>query len=194
MHDCPGCRVPLHGYEEVCPSCGMKQVVRKRKQVSSFNPVIPGINWMPIVLSIVGVFIVLLLALPTSWIGRLAKEGAPQADPLEKMTYQEARNIVEQELMNGLAAVGGSPKLTWGDLAAAANPAPGASPPDKTLDMPLNLTVEVTLADPNTRKPVMDKVKDYLEKARIPTVTMVDSKSHARWTYNMVPAAVRPEE
>ena len=187
MHDCPGCRVPLHGYEEVCPSCGMRQVVRKGRQFSSYRPEQPGINWIPIVVTLLVVGIVILLAVPSSWIGHLVKEGPPKEDPLDKMTFVEARNIVETELTSGLTAAGGSPKLTWGDAGAA-------KAPDKSTDQPLSLNVDVSLADPNARKPIMDKVKDYLEKARIPTVTINDAKTHAHWTYNMTPAAVRPQE
>lgn len=187
MHDCPNCRVPLHGYEEVCPSCGARQVVTKRRRYSSFNPDIPKVNWMPIVLVIAGVAVFLLLSLPTSWIGKLAREGAPKADPLEKMTYIEARNMVEQELTTGLTAVGSPPKLTWANLA-------DGKPSEKTVDQPMNLTVDVKLSDPNSRKPVIDKVKDYLEKAKIPTLTMNDSATHAHWTYNMSAPLSQPEE
>lgn len=187
MHDCPGCRVPLHGYEEVCPSCGMRQAVRRgSKQFSSFRPEEPGINWMPFVLGILGVGVVIILAMSTSWVGKLVREGPPKEDPMDKMTFTEARNIVEQELNTGLSAVGASPKLTWADTTEG-------KPLDKTVDQPVSLTVDVSLSDTNARKQIMDKVKDYLEKAKILTLTMNDSRTHAHWTYNMTPAAVRPD-
>jgi hypothetical protein len=196
MHDCPSCRVPLHGWEEVCPSCGTRQVVRKRRQFSSFRPEQPGINWLPIVLSVLVVGVVIILALPGSWIGKLVKEGPPKPDPMEKMTFMEARNIVEQELTTGLTAAGGAPKLSWGNIADG-NTATGTAagkPADKTLDAPINLTVDVSLPDPNSRKAIVDRVKDYMEKAKIMSLTMNDAKSHAHWTYNMTPALVQPEE
>lgn len=180
MHDCPGCRVPLHGYEEVCPSCGMRQAVRRGSRFSSFKPEQPGINWIPIVLTFLVIGIVLVLAMSTSWMGKLVTEGPPKEDPMEKMTYLEARGIVEQELTNGFSALGANAKLTWND----ANE--GTPVPDKTVDKPLNLTVDLQLADPNSRKPIVDKVKDYMEKAKIPTLTINDTKAHAHWTYNMV--------
>lgn len=188
MHDCPGCRVPLHGYEEVCPSCGTKQVRRRgSKQFSSFKPDVPGINWMPFVLTFLVVGIVVVVAMSTSWIGKLATEGPPKSDPMEKMTFTEARAIIEQELTNGLTAAGASCKLSWAD-------ANDGSPGDKNLDKALNLTVDTALPDPNARKPIIDKVKDYMEKAKIPTLTMNDTKTHAHWTYNMIAPIAPPQE
>lgn len=187
MHDCPSCRVPLHGYEEVCPSCGARQVVRRgSNQFSGFRPEQPGINWMPFVLTFLGVGIVVILAMSSSWIGKLATEGPPKEDPMAKMTYMEARNIIEQELTNGLASVGAKAKLSWTD-------ANEGKEIDKNLDKSINLTVDTSLDDPNARKPIIEKVKDYMEKAKIPSLTMNDSRSHAHWTYNMTPAAVQPD-
>lgn len=179
MHDCPGCRVPLHGYEEVCPSCGMRQV-RRSKQFSSFKPEVPGINWMPFVLTFFIIGIVVVVGMSTSWIGELATKGPPKEDPMAKMTTMEARGLVEQELTSGLQSAGATAKLSWADSEG--------KPVDKNMDQSVTLTVDTTLADPNARKPIMEKVSTYLEKAKISTVTMNDSKTHAHWTYNMVPA------
>ncbi len=187
MHDCPSCRVPLHGYEEVCPSCGTRQVVRKSSKQfgSSFRPEQPGINYVPFVVTFLVIGFVILLALPGSWIGKIMTEGKPKEDPMEKMTYVEARNIIETELTSGLTSLGATAKLTWND--------PGEEKPvDKSVDKPVNLTVDTALQDPNARKPIMEKVKDYMEKAKIPSITMNDSKTHAHWTYNMTPQAVAP--
>ena len=179
MHDCPSCRVPLHGYEEVCPSCGARQAHRKQQRShSNFRPEQPGINFMPFVLVFLACGIVIILAMSGSWIGKLAKEGPPKEDPMEKMTYTEARNIIETELTNGLSAAGASAKLTWADTDGATQ--------DKAIDKPLNLTVDTSLEDPNARRPIIEKVKDYMEKGKVPTLTMNDAKSHAHWTYNMV--------
>ncbi len=187
MHDCPGCRVPLHGYEEVCPSCGARQAVRQgSKQFgSAFRPEQPGINYIPFVLTFLAVGVVILLALPGSWIGKIVTEGKPKEDPMEKMTYIEARNIIETELNTGLTAVGATAKLTWNDPSTSIAT-------DKSLDKPANLTVDTALQDPNSRKPIIEKIKDYMEKAKIPSITMNDSKTHAHWTYNMTPGAVAP--
>lgn len=188
MHDCPSCRVPLHGYEEVCPSCGARQAVRRQQRsASNFRPEQPGINWMPFVLSFLVFGIVIILAMSQSWMGKLMTEGPPKEDPMEKLTYTEARNIMETELNNGLSAVGATAKLTWAD-------ANDGSPQDKSIDKPLNLTVDTALPDPNSRKPIIEKVKDYMEKGKVPTLTMNDSKTHAHWTYNMVAPISAPAQ
>lgn len=188
MHDCPSCRVPLHGYEEVCPSCGAKQVVRRRAQTSSFRPETPGINWTPFVVCFVVLIIIGALAASSSWIGKVMTAGPPVVDPMEKMTYLEARGVIENELNTGLSALGATAKLTWQDAA-------DSSPADKNADKNLTLTVDTALADPNSRKPIIDKVKDYMEKAKVVTLTMNDSKARAHWTYNMVaPISGTPSE
>lgn len=135
---------------------------------------------MPFVLGFLVVGIVVILAGSSSWIGKLATEGPPKVDPMEKMTYTEARTIVETELNSGLAACGATnTKLSWADPNTSA-------PGDKNTDTPLALTVDTTLPNTEARKPIIDKVKDYMEKGKIPTLTMNDSASHAHWTYNMV--------
>lgn len=187
MHDCPACRVPLHGYEEVCPSCGTRQVVRKgSKRFSNFKAEQPGINWLPIVGGIVAVGVVVLLALPGSWIGKLVTEGPPKEDPMSKVTYLDARNFIETEITKGLTNAGAKGTFTWNDPAAN-------TPVDKNVDAPVTLTVATSLPDPNLRRGIIDPIKDYMEKAKIPTLTMTDARSHATWTYNVQAAAPPPE-
>lgn len=197
MHDCPSCRVPLHGYEEVCPSCGTRQAVRRggggSKQFSSFKSEQPGINWMPFVIVFFVVIGLAVWAASGSWIGRVVREGKPAEDPMEKLTYTDARNFIESELNSGLSAAGATnTKITWADPAAAEG-TPG-TPGDKTMDKPLNITVDTTLPDPNARKPIIEKIKDYMEKGKIPSITMNDSATHAHWTYNMTPSAAPPSD
>ncbi len=192
MHDCPSCRVPLHGYEEVCPSCGTRQAVRRgpggSKQFSSFKAEQPGINWAPFVIVFIVVIGLGVWAASGSWIGRVMREGKPPEDPMEKLTYTDARNFIESELTNGLSAAGATnTKLTWADPSDSA-------PGDKAVDKPLNLTVDTTLPDPNARKPIIEKIKDYMEKGKIPSITMNDSTTHAHWTYNMTPAMAPPSQ
>jgi hypothetical protein len=189
MHDCPGCRVPLHGYEEVCPSCGTRQVVRRgSNQFSNFKPEKPSINLIPFVLVFLVLGVVGIFAASSSWIGKLATEGPPKEDPMAKMTYLEARGIIQNELNTGLSSLGATAKLTWQDAA-------DSSPTDMNADKNVTLTVDTALADPNARKPIIDKVKDYMEKAKVMTLTMNDSKNRAHWTYNMVaPVGGGPSE
>lgn len=178
MHDCPGCRVPLHGYEEVCPSCGTRQPRRKSRSFSNFRPENPGINWIPVVVIFMALLVLLGFGMSGSWISKLVTEGPVKENPMDKLTYIEARNFVEQELLSGFAAAGASAKLSWTDsnLGKAV---------DKSTDSSVNLTVDTSLPDPNARKSIVEKVKDYMEKAKIPTLTINDSKTHAHWTYNM---------
>lgn len=189
MHDCPACRVPLHGYEDVCPSCGTKQFVRKggSNRFDSFKPPEQSINWMPFVLVFVVSIGVLAFFLSNSWLGKLMSSGPPPEDPIDKLTTVEARTIVETELTKGLTNAGGTGKLNWTDLGEG-------KPVDKNIDAPAQLTVDAALPDKNLRTGIIDPVKPYLEKAKIPTLIMTDSKSHATWTYNVTPPVVRPEE
>ncbi len=189
MHDCPACRVPLHGYEEVCPSCGTKQFARKggSNRFDSFKPPEPGINWMPFVLVFIVAIGVLAFAMSGSWIGKLMTSGPPPEDPMDKLTVVDARNFIETELTKGLTNAGGTGKITWTDLAEGKEV-------DKNVDAPAQLTVAATLPDKNLRTAIIDPIKPYLEKAKIPTFTMTDSKSHATWTYNVSAPVARPEE
>ena len=189
MHDCPACRVPLHGYEEECPSCGTRQQVRRTsssKQFGSLKTAQPGINWTPFVLVFLGVGVVILLALPGSWIGKLLTEGTPKEDPMAKVTYLDARNFIETEITKGLTNAGAKGTFKWQDPSAGADV-------DKSADVPVNLTVATSLPDPNSRRAIIDPIKDYMEKAKVPTLTMTDSRSHATWTYNVQAAAVPAE-
>lgn len=189
MHDCPACRVPLHGYEEVCPSCGTRQMVRRgggSNRFSNFKAQQPGINWIPFVLVFLGVGVVILLALPGSWIGKLVTEGPPKEDPMAKVTYLDARNFLETEITKGLTNVGATGKFTWQDPNAG-------TPVDKSADVPVTLQIATSLPDPNMRKGIIDPVKEYMEKAKVPTLTMTDARSHATWTYNVQAAVQAPE-
>jgi hypothetical protein len=190
MHDCPACRVPLHGYEDVCPSCGTKQFARKggSGRFDSFKPPEPGINWMPFILVFIVAVGVLAFALSGSWVGTLMTKGPPPEDPMDKMTVVEARTIIETELTKGLANAGGTGTLNWTDTAQG-------QPADKNVDAPVQLTIDATLPDKNLRTGIIDPIKPYMEKAKIPTLIMTDKTSHATWTYNVTPPAVQnPEE
>lgn len=180
MHDCPVCRVPLHGHEEVCPSCGTRQVVRR--SFSSYGtkvPEAPGVNWMPFVITFVVIGVGLFILAQFTWVGQLLREGPRQEDPLEKMTYLEARQIIESEISKNLTAVGATGKFTWG---------PAETPMDKNADQPIELSIDTELQDPQQRHGIIDPIKPYMEKAKITTLTMRDAKSHATWTYQVQPA------
>lgn len=193
MHDCPACRVPLHGYEEVCPSCGTRQLARKGSggggggRFGSYKPQEPGINWLPFILVFVLVIGVVGFGMSSSWIGKLMTQGPPPEDPMDKITYLDARNFIETEVTKQLTNVGGTGKFNWTDSSTG-------QPADKNVDAPIQLTIDATLPDKNLRTGIIDPIKPYMEKAKIPTLIMTDTKSHATWTYNLQPPVVRPEE
>jgi hypothetical protein len=176
MHDCPTCQVPLHGYEEYCPSCGTKQHIRKEYRDLAKLPPPPGVNWMPFVIGIIGFVIVFIVAAQTTWIGQVFTRGQVKEDPLDKLTTQQARQIIETKLNEGLTTYGGKAKLSW---------MVDGKPADKAADVPMNLNVDAQLKNPNDHKAIVDPIKDYMDKAKIPSLTMTDAKSHATWTYTV---------
>jgi hypothetical protein len=185
MHDCPTCQVPLHGHEEVCPACGTKQYVRKQYRDFSKLPQEPGVNVIPFVVAVLIVGIIGIIAVQNSWIGQLVNKAPEKEDPLAKMTVMDARQIIETKISEGLTQAGAKGKFTWTTSGA---------PATKAAPQPVDLTIDTALSDPNQRRAILDPVKEYMEKARIPTLTMNDSKSHATWTYSVSIAPTTPNE
>lgn len=185
MHDCPTCQVPLHGYEEVCPSCGTKQYVRPEFRGGSQLPKAPGVNPMPFIVAAVGFVLVFFIVAQNSWIGQLMHRGPVQEDPMDKLTYLDARNAIEQGVNQGLSAVGATAKFDYKAGGEAAT---------KDVQKPVELTIDTELKDPNQHRSIIDPIKQYMEKAQVTTLTMNDSKSHATWTYNLGPAAADAQQ
>lgn len=190
MRDCPACRVPLHGYEEVCPSCGTKQFPTRSARGpygTNFKPQEPTVNWLPFVLVFVGVGIFLLVAMQGTWIGQIMRgENKQPEDPIAKMSYVEARNTIETQLNQGLAAVGATnTKISWHSTSAPAAAPGAAATDDRNVDGPVELTVDTNLPDKEMRKQVIDPVKPYMEPGKVFSLTMNDAKSRAHWTYNL---------
>ena len=184
MHDCPRCKVPLHGHEEFCPSCGTKQVVRKEFRDIRV-PEAPPLNLVPFIVAFVILLGVGLLAAQSTWIGQLMTHGAPAEDPMDKMTMPQARQLIEQGLGQGLKQVGAPVKITY---------TADGKPATADVATPLNMTVDTTLQDPTAHKAIVDAIKPYMEKAEIPTLEMHDSKSRATWTYTVQLGAAKPAE
>lgn len=177
MHDCPTCQVPLHGHEEVCPSCGTKQYVKPEYRRSNL-PKPPGVNPVPFIVAFVVLLVGGVIAAQNSWIGQAFTRGPVQEDPMDKMTMIDARNRIETQINSGLTAVGSKGTFKY---TAAGGPA------TKEVPKAVELTVDTELKDPKQHKAIVDPVKPYMEKAQILTLTMNDSKSHAAWTYNLSP-------
>ena len=184
MHDCPTCQVPLHGHEEVCPSCGTKQYVRPEYRRSNL-PKPPGINPLPFIIAgVIGV-VGIVFAVQNSWIGQLLSQKPQQEDPIDKMTMLEARQAIETQIMQGLGSVGakGTFKYTEGTVATTKDAAKA-----------VELTIDTQLKDPNSHKAIIDPVKPYMAKAQVITLTMNDAKTHATWTYTVSAAAPSDNE
>ena len=179
MHDCPTCKVPLHGHEEVCPSCGTKQYVKPEYRHSNL-PKPPGVNPAPFIICAIAVLVIGVIAASNSWIGQAIMHPQPPADPIDSMTMASARQAIEQQLTQGLTAVGAPAKLTYKS---------GGNEATVAATTPVELTVDTTLKDPNQHKAVVDPIKQYMAKAQVTTLVMNDSKSHATWTYNVSPEA-----
>jgi hypothetical protein len=186
MHDCPTCKVPLHGHEEVCPSCGTKQYVRPEYRRSNMPPP-PGVNPLPIILAVVGVGLILVLASSGSWIGQLMTRGPVQEDPMAKVTPVQARATVEDYINKGLASAGAKGKIKYTVAGAdSTKDAPG----------PVEMAVDMSgLKDPNQRHNIFDPIKDYLGPGKITALTIndVEGKTTRTWTYTPAPTASAPD-
>lgn len=189
MRDCPACKVPLHGYEEVCPSCGTKQYPRRASRLpygAEWKPEEPKVNPVPIVLVLLCVAVFLVVSAQSTWIGQLMRQGNKEPDPMDKMTYTDARVAIEQTLTQNLASAGAkNTRLTW-HLAGATTAAADATDP-RTVDAPIELTVDTSLPQPELRKQVVDPAKPYFDKAKLFTLEMNDNRSKHHWTYSLTP-------
>jgi hypothetical protein len=161
--------------------------VVRRGRGPTFKPEEKGINWIPIILALVVIVVGLVSAIPGSWIGQLMNKQPEEEDPVAKLTYVEARNIIETELNKNLQAVGATGKLDWKKLG-------GAGPADRMANEPVELVVDTSLSDgKNQRSGIIDPIKPYMEKAQVMVLTMNDAKSHATWTYNVNVPTSQPE-
>ena len=173
MHKCPTCKVPLHGWEENCPSCGTKQVVRDSKR-SYGSQQAPGVNPLPFVAGILIAGAALVFAMNGSWIGEVMRRGPEPQDPLGGVNQMQARQVIQQRITEGLTAVGAKGKFSW---------TVAGQPGDINSPNPIELTVDTSLTDKNARHQIINPIKEYMERAKVPTLTMNDAKSHSTWTY-----------
>jgi hypothetical protein len=180
MHDCPKCKVPLHGYERVCPSCGTPQKVSKGSS-RLFGDEIkkPPTNPTPIIITVVAIGILIFVMAQTSWLGQLLTKGPTKADPLAKMTFQEARTLIDTKLTEGFTAAGVKGTVKWQRDSADV---------DKLSPGPVQVAVDAELASPEQHKTIVDPIKDYMDKAQITSLVFNDTKDpkvHRNWTYSV---------
>jgi hypothetical protein len=185
MHDCPNCRVPLHGHEETCPSCGARQYVRQGFSADRFaGQPEPKVNLVPIVITIIAFGFIFFFAIQFSWVGQVINQKPVPESPIEKMTYTDARQSVVNGITQNLAQVGAKGKFTWTSQ---------GSPVDPNANQQVELDVQTRLQNKDQRKAIIDPIKDYLAQAKITTLTMSDTRSGAVWTYSVSTPAVAPE-
>ena len=187
MYDCPACRVPLHGYEEECPSCGTKQKVRITESGSKRGSSLfaqskkqSQANYMPVLVIIFlgGIFVFWMAQ--SSWVGKVMNRGPVQEDPLAKITPMQARQMVAAKIQESMTAIGAKGTLTW-------NQQGGAGPADINFNGPVELTVDTQLSDPSLRLKIMDPVKDLMYKAQVMSLVVKNTtkNSTATWTRNV---------
>jgi len=186
MHDCPGCRVPLNDHETVCPSCGTRQPARRSSsKLFEGETKKPSVNPMPFIIVFVLVLAGVAFAAQSSWVGQLMTRGPVAQDPLANVTAPQARQMIETKITEGVAAVGGTASFKYTRAGAEV---------DKNSEGPIEMAVEVALQQAEQRKPIMEPVKELMEKAQVTTLTMNDPKLKATWTYNLsaAPASATP--
>ena len=172
MHDCPTCKVPLHGHEEVCPSCGTRQYVRPEYRKSNLPPP-PGINPWPFVVIAVIIGIIGIGALQSSWIGQVFTHPV-QEDPLSKLTPIDARTNIENGINSGVTAAGSKAVFKYTS---------GGQPAQKNTAGIVELTVDASLSDWNQVRSIVDPIKDYMAPAKMSTLTFNDEPHHRSRTY-----------
>ena len=97
----------------------------------------------------------------------------------------QARQLIEQRITEGLTSVGAKGKFSW---------TVAGQPGDINSPAPIELTIDTSLADKNARHQIINPIKDYMERAKIPTLTMNDAKSHSTWTYTCQLRSASPED
>jgi len=186
MHDCPVCKVPLHGYEPTCPSCGAQQKVTKGySRMFGDDMKKPATNPMPFVIAFVVVIGLFAVIAQSSWVGQLLTKGPTKQDPLAKMTYQEARTLIDTKLNEGFTTAAAKGTVKWQQ---------DGKDVDKLAAGPVQVTVDAALNDPEQHKAIVDPIKDYMDKAQITSLIFNDTKdpkTHRNWTYSVsaAPAA-----
>jgi len=147
------------------------------------GPKKPPVNMVPFVITIFIVGIAIFAMAQSSWIGQLQKRGPVVVDPMDKISWMEARQMLHSRIDEGLKAVGATGKYTW---------ASQGQPADINTAGPVELTIDTELADPASRRQIIDPHKELMSKAQVPTLTMNETKSHATWTYTVQAPAVQP--
>jgi hypothetical protein len=144
----------------------------------------PPVNIVPFVVVLFILGIAGFVLMKSSWIGKLMDRGPVQVDPMDKISWMEARQMLYTRIDEGLKGVGATGEYSW---TSAGQPA------DINTQGPVELTINTELADPNSRRQIIDPHKDLMNKAQVPSLVMNDKKSGATWTYSVQAPSVQPE-
>jgi hypothetical protein len=181
MYDCPNCKVPLHGHERVCPSCGTPQKMTKStsRLLAGEDIKKPATNPMPIVITLVVIVGLVFVIGQSSWVGQLMTKGPTKADPMAKVTFQEARTLIDTKLNEGFTAAAVKGTVKWQR---------DSKDVDKLSPGPVEVTVDAELTSPDQHKAIVEPVKDYMDKAQITSLVFNDTKdpkTKRNWTYRV---------
>ncbi len=104
MPSCRSCRAPLHGTEDFCPACGTPLRSRSSgREIPLQQP--PGINPFPIIGIVIILGIIGIMCLKDSWIGQVLTHPYKE-DPMSKISVLDARTTIENQIINGVTALG----------------------------------------------------------------------------------------
>jgi hypothetical protein len=139
----------------------------------------PPTNPMPIIITLVVIAALFFVMGQTSWLGQLLTKGPTKADPLAKMTFQEARTLIDTKLTEGFTAAAVKGTVKWQR---------DSKDVDKLSPGPVEVAVDAELASPDQHKAIVDPIKDYMDKAQITSLVFNDTKDpkvHRNWTYKV---------
>ncbi len=175
MHDCPRCKVPLHGYEKVCPACGTPQYVSSAYEYDDNTFARPKNNSLPIIVvaslllfGLCGYFVI-----QYTWVGQLIKGNK---DEPKVLTTLESRNKIMETLDQDFKNINVQYKCK-------------CLSQDKevplTTDQDINLSIEAKLANKSQKDGIVPSLKPFLQTAKISTIVIKDTKTQASWTYTI---------
>jgi hypothetical protein len=139
----------------------------------------PPSSPLPWIITLVVVGGLVFLMAQTSWIGQLITKGPTKEDPLAKMTFQEARTLIDSKLNEGFTAAGVKGTVKWQREEKEV---------DKLTPGPIDVNVDAALESPDQHKAIVEPIKDYMPKAEIGQLVFNDTKNpktKRNWTYRV---------
>jgi len=113
------------------------------------------------------------MCLKDSWIGQVLTHPYKE-DPMSKISVLDARTTIENQIINGVTALGSKATFKY---------TVDEKPAQKSTPGPVQLKVDTSIKDANARKPIIDPIKEYFGPAKISTLIVNDAPRHRTWTY-----------